>query len=727
MLLVLLLGNTAGALPSPSDYLLLSDGGQYFGETIRLRGDLSWSGLDDDSRRPARVLWDDVRFYDVIKGEFLTDYIMTEKYDIIETEPGDDFDGREGYHLLPFDEQVIKGWVEAMQGNPDWAWARLQEEQAAGSRQFYTVYALISQIYVNWAEVVRYAGGGPVVEEKRVGDGISQANLQWTYSVTRPPDILYLGLAEDKEAAEDTDHLRVTFQTHGIHFGSDPREYPTRRLELKINNKILDLRDYPAGFSAVSNNSTEFNHDIPIRDIANYLEPGPNKVSLYVEDTVMRTASAEYTLHYLIEPTPPDFYTRLEGGPSQVDPGGNYSGRVIYGLKSTVDGPRTATLTLVIDADRQTLPLGNIPGTLTLQPGEEVVFDFSFRGPQQTDVLIESEIWPVDGNDANPADNYASLHIPTTRRESHNPPDGRSPLCRECRDIAYTNRAGVPIRPRESKEEASWDVTYRWIDRYEPRPDRPIRDDEGNIIGWKSRPPRPVWESATVTYNEAASMQVEVVPWNVRSLWELEPVFGKAASKALRAGGGFEVNVVTKYVTDWETKVPVSHDADGRPVAIGGTLTNSPGRVWACFPYANWRKSVDPNDFKNVIKGDYRLAAGQVVELELVDVKKKTDQEMILYWRLPEQRYQAETKEYRARFHPVDKWVLDMYPNTYLARAQKVRGDELGPRAEHDDRYRFYVIYEADNSKHGLYVIQEHEVYIFGTVFDDVYITRPSS
>ena len=57
---------------------------------------------------------------------------------------------------MPFNEQVIKECKG--HGNPIGAWARLQAERAAGSRQFYTIDR--DRTYVNWAEVVRYAGGG---------------------------------------------------------------------------------------------------------------------------------------------------------------------------------------------------------------------------------------------------------------------------------------------------------------------------------------------------------------------------------------------------------------------------------------------------------------------------------------------------------------------------------------------------------------------------------------
>ncbi len=276
----------------------------------------------------------------------------------------------------------------------------------------------------------------------------------------------------------------------------------------------------------------------------------------------------------------------------------------------------------------------------------------------------------------------------------------------------------MPWGPRPSKDTSSWQTRYSWVSGVS-------YDEDGNSYER--------WSSRTVTYSEKLEfLSIDIDSWQStpdkgRGAWEIMPLFGNQAHRTIRAGTGFEVKVVTRYWTDWETKVPVQRDYYGRPVAIGGTY-RGPERVSICFPYYNYATSVHPQNNKDFIRGRIGMGYGVRVELEPTNIRKVSDQEWIITWEIPEHSYTGESgRTYRARTHIVDKFFPDIYPDSYVKKIKDyftANSAKYEGKVVWDDRYRFYIAAQRAG-KNGLYAIAEDYVYVFGHIFRDIYTTRP--
>lgn len=447
----------------------------------------------------------------------------------------------------------------------------------------------------------------------------------------------------------------------------------------------------------------------------------------------------EYELLLLLK-NQPDFYTTISINTDKTEPGKSYSGTVTYGLKDTTDFDASADIKLVHNFREQDWPITSIPAEITLQPGEEVSYQFAFTGQDRARSILISEIWPQEGTDPHPADNKAIAEaMPVSPAvqppAAHNPAGGSINL--DCLDVAYTRGNRIPYAAKESKDRESWQTTYTWLADIE-RGCTPWSydwtDEDGNTHTESGCDPweREIWESKTVTYSESLEMQVEIDSWQAtegkgRGAWQIIPLFGSEASRTVRAGTGFEVNVITRYTTDWETKVPVEYDYYGNPVAFGGTYSG-PERVFVCFPYANHVKSVDPNNNRDFVMGKIGMGYGERVELEKVEVIKQTPQETVIRWQLPMREDVAVSGTvYRNRIHVIDKFFPNTYPASYDQKIQDYmwrNNAEVDTKINFDDRYRFYVAAEGAG-KHGLYSIKEDWVFVFGHVFNDIWQTKP--
>lgn len=131
-----------------------------------------------------------------------------------------------------------------------------------------------------------------------------------------------------------------------------------------------------------------------------------------------------------------------------------------------------------------------------------------------------------------------------------------------------TSEEGNPGNCSGTSASKSWKVVYPKIVGY---------NEYGNAI----------WNYVRVTYSESLNLTADVdtkqgiatdlnhyknSDRESRGSWEIIPwskSHGKDPNEVTRAGYGFEVNVKTKYSTDWETKVPKG--LSGTAKKIGGT------------------------------------------------------------------------------------------------------------------------------------------------------------
>lgn len=155
----------------------------------------------------------------------------------------------------------------------------------------------------------------------------------------------------------------------------------------------------------------------------------------------------------------------------------------------------------------------------------------------------------------------------------------------ETDDIDFTNNTAIgkcfvkgkigpdgnPTECNNSHMDKSWEVTYPTITGYKK-----------NNKGKK----RPIWSYIDRTYSERLDISSSIntkqgistqpndrtdAGRESRGSWEIIPWSqknGKNPNEVTRAGYGVEFKVITKYLTDWETKIPHGYENTAKP--IGG-------------------------------------------------------------------------------------------------------------------------------------------------------------
>ena len=113
-------------------------------------------------------------------------------------------------------------------------------------------------------------------------------------------------------------------------------------------------------------------------------------------------------------PSKPDFeVVSLVSGTEETELGTPYTGKVVYQLKDTAEGPVKANLILTHNG----YPVINETG-VEFQPGVPQEYTFNWTG-QNKDSIIRAEIWPTEPanlekeqRDANPEDNVKEARVP---------------------------------------------------------------------------------------------------------------------------------------------------------------------------------------------------------------------------------------------------------------------------------------------------------------------------
>ncbi|MBS4020867.1 MAG: hypothetical protein KGZ79_00390 [Dethiobacter sp.] len=232
------------------------------------------------------------------------------------------------------------------------------------------------------------------------------------------------------------------------------------------------------------------------------------------------------------------------------------------------------------------------------------------------------------------------------------------------------------------------------------------------------------WTSRTENYLEQLNVSLTVDSWQStpdkgRGAWEIMPLFGAQAHRTVRAGTGFEPVVATNYTTDFDSRAPSNHRGDSMRLNV---TPDGPGRVFAAFPYANFIKSISPNDNVNYVMGKIGYPHGEESDLQSTSGNPGAHQ---IKWELPEHTYTGESGTYRARTHLIDKFFPDAYPSSYDNTIRNYMGT-LEPKITFDDRYRFTVVSEVAGVSN-LIEVKEDFVFIFGHIFRDIWQTRAIS
>ncbi|MDO9566547.1 MAG: hypothetical protein Q7J15_07395 [Candidatus Desulfaltia sp.] len=231
------------------------------------------------------------------------------------------------------------------------------------------------------------------------------------------------------------------------------------------------------------------------------------------------------------------------------------------------------------------------------------------------------------------------------------------------------------------------------------------------------------WIVTTRNYSESLNTAVTIDSWQAtegkgRGAWEIIPKFGKDAARTVRAGSGFELRVITRYATDFDSNPPnlrtaASVDSPSYTNLPAGLGLNpqSVTKTWAAFPYANFRKSVDPNDNVHYETGSVGFRHAKTVVMENTQGTKGAH---TIRWELPNfVSVGVLGTVYSARIHVIDKF----YPDSYILN---------GTRHGHENLYRFYVVSEVAGISNLLNVHSDY-INVFGVVFDDIWQTRPNN
>ena len=263
----------------------------------------------------------------------------------------------------------------------------------------------------------------------------------------------------------------------------------------------------------------------------------------------------------------------------------------------------------------------------------------------------------------------------------------------------------IDVKPHQSdvsscsatKPNGSWDVTYWIITGYETRTGiYTWTDEEGNLhtetytyTDYSS----PIWEPRTVRYNESLTATVTVntkqgIPTDPkhpkesdresRGSWAIIPWAAKNGldpNEVTRAGYGFELQVVTQYTTDYETKVPKGLEGTAQP--LGGS----------------------PSGPTEVVAKIYDTRGKYVAQIQL---EKTGGDNRTATWELPEEIFRASTGE--------------------VFRERKFYTDVNAPDGEY-----IVQVFAKNAGQTGLSYCGTKKVIIYGSMYDDSQSVRDTS
>jgi hypothetical protein len=171
-----------------------------FGTKHSFSGYFSASGLEGRQTRGSWLRWHDVRYKNEITGQVTSNYEPTTTFDLIESEPGDNFNRRRGYHAIYEDEATIKMMASKFNGNADFVWRMISKARNGIIPNSYPAkYALTKEHffeadigfpYVHFGTVGVLSGGGNF-KMVATGNGVDTPLFQTTYTYTPWPTIQF--------------------------------------------------------------------------------------------------------------------------------------------------------------------------------------------------------------------------------------------------------------------------------------------------------------------------------------------------------------------------------------------------------------------------------------------------------------------------------------------------------------------------------------------------------
>lgn len=239
------------------------------------------------------------------------------------------------------------------------------------------------------------------------------------------------------------------------------------------------------------------------------------------------------------------------------------------------------------------------------------------------------------------------------------------------------------------------------------------------------------WSSRTENYTERLDVTVNIDSWQGRpeghprrgrGAWEIGWIFGEDAHRTIRAGTGFEVNVETRYSTNFASRAPNNHA--GRRLSLN-VEPEGPHHVMGAFPYANYRQAISRTNNHSFIQGQKGYRHGQETELE-VKTGRRGDHN--ISWRMPLRSHTGDSGRVHSSYtHYVTRWFPDAYPDRFLATItnyMRRNNAQVEARIRFDDRYRFTVV-TGPAGVSNLLELHEDYVFVFGHIFRDIYSARP--
>jgi hypothetical protein len=291
-------------------------------QTTQFSGDLRKSNLGVGDSRPARALWHAVRFYDVINQKYVVppsqsaymydgSHVNTNQFDLIESQPGDNFSGIRGYHAIHIDKvQVIADFTlgnkqylqdianaSTMDGDPN----------TNGRAGRYTVN--VYQSWVDFGNIVYFSGGGEP-SSSMTGNGTSSPLFKTTYKVTPWPQVqkfqvLGKPLNPQPIPVGDTDKLDLKGISYAITNGGSIIRLDVTAPDGSTYKKYE--KNKPAAELFIGNitrpNAPQYQYPvqgtIDVKTIIKPSLPGVYKVRLYINDPFSREAvSQELQIDY---------------------------------------------------------------------------------------------------------------------------------------------------------------------------------------------------------------------------------------------------------------------------------------------------------------------------------------------------------------------------------------------------------------------------------------------
>lgn len=213
--------------------------------SVRLTGDLTPSGPNrpdlEFATRDSHALWSDIRFRDLSTKAWSEataggEYKGVITFNIIEEEAQDDFNKREGYNLIPLNDNEssygpIKLVAEWANGNPDYIINKLKEGSdesnyyLRSSNRYFVGVALPENTWYRLPSLIALSGGGlnmatdmvaqtPTTSKNR---GVTFPSFKTTYSTTPWPKVFTIYGAEGKDkrqlVSSSKGNLRISTQT----------------------------------------------------------------------------------------------------------------------------------------------------------------------------------------------------------------------------------------------------------------------------------------------------------------------------------------------------------------------------------------------------------------------------------------------------------------------------------------------------------------------------------